>query len=190
MTCLYISNTGSRVYFKDKDSQIIELVLDWAQPNQVPGLFVSFNQSGVPAPTGGLTCLLAGDGGVRVYYLDESHYVRELIPDNGVFSVTRLATDRPPIKALPGSALTCLYIGGVGSRVYYISENHDVCEWGINRDSNTFTPFTGSQAAGDSPLTSTYIGGSGSRVYYTKGDGNVYELCFDGPLINGASFTM
>ncbi len=189
LTCLYISNTGSRVYFKDKDNQIIELVLDWAQPNQVPGLSVSFRPSGVIAPTGGLTCLLAGDGGVRVYYLDRSHFVRELTIINGAFSVTGLATDHAPIPALAGSALTCLYIGGVGSRVYYISEDNDVCEWGIG-GSNTFTPFGGSKAASDSPLTSTYIGGSGSRVYYTKGDGNVYELCFDGPLINGASFTM
>jgi hypothetical protein len=189
LTCLYISDIGSRGYYKDPSNHIVELALNDTQH----GLVASFTRTDVPAAAGGLTCLLAGSDGVRVYYLAESNgktYVRELTIINGVFSVTAPASN--PIAALPGSALTCLYIGGVGSRVYYISENSDVCEWALGGASNPFTSFTGSQAAGDSPLTCTYIGGSGSRVYYTKGDGKVYELPFDGSpvLTPGASFSM
>ncbi len=185
LTCQYIDDFGSRVYYKDPTNQIIELALNYPPA----GLVASFNPTGFKAAAGGLTCLLAGSAGMRVYYLDGSNYVRELTIVNGVVNQTPLAPGAN--KARAGSALTCLYIPDVGSRVYYVShENNEVWEWGLTGGANTFTP-SDSDAAADSPLTCLYIGGSGSRVYYMKDDGNIYELAFNGGngFFTGASLS-
>ena len=196
LTSQYIPNIGSRVYYKDPNNQIIELQLNYIEPSQLPpeGLIASFNPTGYLAAAGGLTCLLAGSGGMRVYFLAKSEsngltFVNELTIINGVENVTPLPPS--PIAARPGSPLTCLYIPGVGSRVYYISNEDDqVCEWALP---GGYTRCPLSKAADDSPLTCLYIGGSGSRVYYVrKEDGNVQELAWlgSGPEVTNVSFSM
>jgi len=186
LTSVYISDEGSRVYYLDTKKRIVELALNYLSQDQVPdniipgGLSASFNQTGVPAASGGLTCLLAGSAGTRVYFLSEgpdgSTYPTELSIVNGNWQVTATCTG----KARPGSALACLYIGGVGSRVYFIAHDGIVYEWALGGGAQQPTPSSGEKAANDSPLTCLYIGGSGSRVYYLDVDSNVREIVWDG----------
>jgi hypothetical protein len=189
LTCVYIPGTGSRVYYLDPNNQIIELALNYLDDSQIgEGLYASFNPTGFPAADGGLTCLLAGSAGTRVYFLEPgSNFVRELSLVNGVWTVTP-QPDAP--RAVPGSALTSLYIGA--SRVYYIADGtNEVLEWDIDGGA---TAITGSSvfAADDSTLTSTYVGGVGSRVYCIRKDnGYVQEICFNGPPgFAGATFSI
>jgi hypothetical protein len=66
-------------------------------------------------------------------------------------------------RAAPGSALTCLYVADVGSRVYYLDTDHFVNELAWNGSwSNTNTT---AKAAPGSALTCLTAGSSGSRVY-------------------------
>jgi hypothetical protein len=192
LTCLYVSDSGSRVYYLDPNNQIIEMALDYLISSLAPeGLYPHFTPSGAStSPGSALTCLLAGSAGTRVYYLAQTNqktFVREVCFVGGAPSITPLWPKAVP--ANPGSAVTCLYIDDVGSRVYYLNEDKHVVEMALDGTAATFT-VTPAVAISDSPLTCLYIGDVGSRVYYVGTDLQVHELSVDAgtPSISSESF--
>jgi hypothetical protein len=172
LTCLYVGGSGSRVYYVGANSNIWELAFNngWQHTD-----------TGAPVlPGSTLTCLYVtgtepwSGGGSRVYYIspeifDPGHYVYELAWDaeagpegQGVWVPNYTGG-----IAKGGSPLTCLYIGGSGSRVYYIGTNNHIWE---SANNNGWQPATdtGVTPAIGSQLTCLYTGaaGSGTRVYY------------------------
>jgi len=83
------------------------------------------------------------------------------------------------------SALTCLFAGNSGSRVYYLDQGNNVRElaWnGSGWDSNPLAP--GQPANPGAPLTCVYTGGFGlplfSDVYYQDVGNNIRRLFWTG----------
>lgn len=174
LACLYIEGGGSRVYYLDEKNYINELAWTGSQSNP-------WQVNPTPAlagPGSALTCLYVGGSGSRVYYQDQNNRINELAwvgskSDPWEINPTPAIAGTPGIFAPQGSPLTCLYIDGGGSRVYYADKNNQINE--LAWDGSPNNPWkvnpTPARAVAGTALTCLYVGGSGSRVYYV--DANV-----------------
>jgi hypothetical protein len=71
LTCAYVSDVGSRIYYLDPQNHVIELALDGQGSN--------YKDTGRIAKAGSpLTCLYISDVGSRVYYIVGNDAVTEL----------------------------------------------------------------------------------------------------------------
>jgi hypothetical protein len=174
LTCLYVEGYGSRVYYVGRNKNIWELA--WSPSGWSPT-----DTLARPIAGSALTCLQAGSHGSRVYYVGASNNSGGA---NNIFEVAWNGSGwNPPTNtgATPASksALTCLYAGSNGSRVYYLGSNNDVWEAAWN-GSGWENNDTAAPANPGSALTCLDTANSGSRIYYLGANNYVFEVAWNG----------
>jgi hypothetical protein len=174
LTCLDAPGFGSRVYYVDENNYVNEVAWNgsaWGAPTNTLAQAIGGNA---------LTCLYAPGFGSRVYYLAKDSGV-------DVINVYEVAWNgsgwgAPTVAGSPansGSALTCLYAPGFGSRVYYQGTDNHIYEaaWNGSGWAGTDTEGTANSGSG---LACLYAPDFGSRVYYLDSKATLHEVSWTG----------
>jgi hypothetical protein len=203
LNCVGVNSTNSRVYYLDNGGNVWELGWNgddwfpWYASNVTSQAAPSWQGPGSlqPAASGSaLTCFEVQGTNSRVYYLDANGNVWELGWNGSSWFAGNITSQAgavwqgpgPLQPAASGSALTCFGVGGTNSRIYYLDGNGNVWELGWS-GSNWYAGNVTAQATGGPPpaasgsaLTCFAVNGQNSRIYYLDGNGNVWELGWNG----------